>query len=72
MPGALAAGGVAAYATAFSLAALGFASFQTWWLMTLTAVALLFTAIARGQYRTERPVAPLSRRPKAPKLPAGQ
>lgn len=66
MPGALAAGGVAAFVTAFALAALGFASFQTWWLMTLTAVALLFTAIARGQYRTERPVAPLSRRPKAP------
>lgn len=62
MPGALAAGGVAAYATAFSLAAFGFASFQTWWLMTLTAVALLFSAIARGQYRTERPVAPLSRK----------
>lgn len=72
MPGALAAGGVAAYATAFSLAALGFASFQTWWLMTLTSVALLFTAIARGQYRTERPVAPLSRRPKAPSVPTGQ
>ena len=72
MPGALAAGGVAAYVTAFALAALGFASFQTWWLMTLTAVALLFTAIARGQYRTERPVAPLGRRPKAPSIPAGQ
>lgn len=71
MPGALAAGGVAAFVTAFALAALGFASFQTWWLMTLTAVALLFTAIARGQYRTERPVAPLSRRPKAPVAPAG-
>jgi hypothetical protein len=70
MPGALAAGGVAAFVTAFALAALGFASFQTWWLMTLTAVALLFTAIARGQYRTERPVAPLSRRPKAPSAPA--
>jgi hypothetical protein len=69
MPGALAAGGVAAFVTAFALAALGFASFQTWWLMTLTAVALLFTAIARGQYRTERPVAPLSRRPKAPSAP---
>jgi hypothetical protein len=72
MPGALAAGGVAAYVTAFSLAALGFASFQTWWLMTLTAVALLFTAIARGQYRTERPVAPLTRRPKAPVVPSVQ
>ena len=72
MTGALAAGGVAAYVTAFALAALGFASFQTWWLMTLTAVVLLFTAIARGQYRTERPVAPLGRRPKAPSLPTGK
>lgn len=60
MQGALAAGGVAAYTTAFALTALGFATLQPWWLMTLAAVALLFTAIARGQYRTERPVAPLS------------
>jgi thiol:disulfide interchange protein len=60
MPGALAAGGVAAYVTAFALTALGFATLQPWWLMTLAAVALLFSAIARGQYRTERPVAPLS------------
>lgn len=60
MPGALAAGGVAAYVTAFALTALGFATLQPWWLMTLAAVALLFSAIARGQYRTDRPVAPLS------------
>ena len=59
MPGALAAGGVAAYTTAFSLSALGFATLQPWWLMTLAAVALMFTAIARGQYRTDRPVAPV-------------
>lgn len=58
MPGALAAGGVAAYTTAFALTALGFATLQPWWLMTLAAVALMFTAIARGQYRTDRPVAP--------------
>ncbi len=58
MPGALAAGGVAAYATAFALTALGFATLQSWWLMTLAAVALLFSAIARGQYRTDRPKAP--------------
>ncbi len=62
MPGALAAGGVAAYVTAFALTALGFATLQPWWLMTLTAVALLFSAIARGQYRTVRPLAPLSLR----------
>jgi hypothetical protein len=63
MPGPLAAGGVAAYVTAFALAVLGFATFQTWWLMTLTAVVLLFVAIARGQYRTERPIAPLAQAP---------
>ncbi|KPF68109.1 hypothetical protein IP69_12000 [Bosea sp. AAP35] len=60
MPGALAAGGVAAFTTAFALSALGFATLQPWWLMTLTAVVLMFGAIARGQYRTDRPVAPLS------------
>jgi hypothetical protein len=60
MPDALAAGGVAAYVTAFSLSALGFATLQPWWLMTLTAVVLMFSAIVRGQYRTERPVAPQS------------
>lgn len=58
MPVALAAGGTAAFTTAFALSALGFAVLQPWWLMTLTAVLLLFGAIARGQYRTERPVAP--------------
>ena len=63
MPGALAAGGVAAYVTAFALTALGFATLQPWWLFTLVSVALLFTAIARGQYRTERPIAPLSNAP---------
>lgn len=60
MPGALAAGGVAAFTTAFALSALGFATLQPWWLMTLTAVVLMFGAIARGQYRTDRPVAPLA------------
>ncbi len=80
MPGALAAGGVAAYVTAFALTALGFATLQPWWLFTLVAVALMFTAIARGQYRTDRPIAPLStnesKRPRAPVIstpePAGE
>ena len=58
MTGALAAGGVAAYVTAFALAVFGFATLQVWWLMTLVSVAVLFAAIARGQYRTDRPVAP--------------
>ncbi|PTM39117.1 peptide ABC transporter permease [Bosea sp. 124] len=63
MPSALAAGGVAAFSTAFALSALGFATLQPWWLMTLAAVVLMFGAIARGQYRTDRPVAPLSLKP---------
>lgn len=63
MPSALAAGGVAAFTTAFALSALGFATLQPWWLMTLTAVVLMFGAIARGQYRTDRPVAPLPLKP---------
>lgn len=66
MPGPLAAGVTAAYTTAFALAALGFATLQTWWLMTLAAVILLFIAIARGQYRTDRPLAPLTPRPANP------
>lgn len=76
MPGALAAGGIAAYVTAFALSALGFATLQPWWLMTLAAVVLMFSAIARGQYRTERPIAPLSmpdvgrRRTERPTVPA--
>ena len=56
--GLIAAGGVAAYVTAFALAVFGFATLQVWWLMTLVSVAVLFAAIARGQYRTDRPVAP--------------
>lgn len=67
MPSALAAGGVAAFTTAFALSALGFATLQPWWLMTLTSVVLMFGAIARGQYRTDRPVAPLP----LPLKPAG-
>jgi len=63
MPVALAAGGIAAFTTAFALSALGFATLQPWWLMTLTTVVLLFGAIARGQYRTDRPIAPLSLKP---------
>jgi hypothetical protein len=58
MEGPLAAGGVAAYATAFALAATGQATLQFWWLVMLSAVAIMFTAIARGQVRTERPIAP--------------
>ncbi|AMJ63327.1 hypothetical protein [Bosea sp. PAMC 26642] len=73
MPGALAAGGVAAYITAFALAVLGFATLQTWWLMTLVSVALLFAAIARGQYRTDRPIAPYAQnRRKTDMLPVGR
>jgi hypothetical protein len=63
MTGALAAGGVAAFTTAFALSVFGFAPLLPWWLMTLTAVMLLFGAIARGQYRTDRPAVPLPTRP---------
>ncbi|MFJ5370128.1 peptide ABC transporter permease [Bosea sp. CER48] len=76
MPGALAAGGVAAFTTAFALAVFGFAPLLPWWLMTLTAVVLLFGAIVRGQYRTDRPAVPLPvrapgrARPKAGEPPA--
>lgn len=62
MPGALAAGGVAAFTTAFALGALGFGPLLPWWLMTLTAVILMFGAVARGQYRTDRPAVPLPMR----------
>lgn len=71
MPGALAAGGVAAFTTAFALSALGFATLQPWWLMTLTSVVLMFGAIARGQYRTDRPVAPLLKSPSPTRPKAG-
>jgi len=76
MVGALAAGGVAAFTTAFALAVFGFAPLLPWWLMTLTAVVLLFGAIVRGQYRTDRPAVPLPMRsagrprPKAGEPPA--
>jgi hypothetical protein len=77
MTGALAAGGVAAFTTAFALSVFGFAPLLPWWLMTLTAVMLLFGAVARGQYRTDRPAVPLparpagQTRPKAAQPPAG-
>ncbi|SIQ08461.1 hypothetical protein [Bosea sp. TND4EK4] len=62
MPGALAAGGVAAFTTAFALGALGFGPLLPWWLMTLTAVILMFKAVSSGQYRTDRPAVPLPMR----------
>lgn len=76
MSGALSAGGVAAFTTAFALGTFGFAPLLPWWLMTLTAVVLMFGAIARGQYRTDRPAVPLPMRatnhtrPKAGEPPA--
>ncbi|WP_199092435.1 peptide ABC transporter permease [Bosea sp. ASV33] len=73
MTGALAAGGVAAFTTAFALSVFGFAPLLPWWLMTLTAVMLLFGAIARGQYRTDRPAVPLpTRAPNHTRPKAGQ
>jgi hypothetical protein len=55
MPGPLAAGGVAAYVTAVVLAMAGVGVMQGWWLFTLAVAGILFLAIARGQFRTERP-----------------
>lgn len=69
MAGALAAGGVAAFTTAFALGALGFGPLLPWWLMTLTAVILMFGAVARGQYRTDRPAVPLRMRAASPIRP---
>jgi hypothetical protein len=57
MPGPLAAGGVAAYSTAFAFAIIDQAVMQGWWLFTLATAAILFTAIVQGQFQTERPKA---------------
>jgi hypothetical protein len=57
LPVLLQAGGVAAYVTAFGLGLMGVATFRPWWLMTLVAAIVLTTLIARGQPRTDRPLA---------------
>jgi hypothetical protein len=56
LPPVLQAGAIAAYAAAFTLGVAGFAPLRAWWLMTLVAIVVLTTAIARGQGRTDRPL----------------
>jgi hypothetical protein len=59
------AGAIAAYVTAFTCGVLGLAGFRAWWLMTLVAVAIITSAIGRGQARTDRPLARLVTAPRA-------
>jgi hypothetical protein len=56
LPPVLQAGAIAAYAAAFTLGVAGFAPLRAWWLMTLVAIVVLTTAVARGQGRTDRPL----------------
>jgi hypothetical protein len=53
---------MAAFASAFTLACLGVATVQMWWLTTLALTVLVFVAASRGQFRTARPKAILQRR----------
>jgi len=55
------AGAIAAYIAALSLGILGFAGFRAWWLMTLVALVIITTAVARGQARTDRPLVRFAR-----------
>nr|MCU0885085.1 hypothetical protein [Beijerinckiaceae bacterium] len=38
-----------------------FAGFRAWWLMTLVALVIITTAVARGQARTDRPLVRFAR-----------
>ncbi|MGL4439429.1 MAG: hypothetical protein ACRCUE_09165 [Bosea sp. (in: a-proteobacteria)] len=62
---AIQAGAIAAYVTAFTCGLLGLAGFRAWWLMTLVAVAIITSAIGRGQARTDRPLARMVAAPRA-------
>lgn len=66
LPVMLQAGAVAAYAAALTLGVAGLAGFRAWWLMTIAAGVVLTTAIARGQGRTDRPLAAFVRQRAAP------
>ena len=54
-------GTVAAFATAFTYACLGIGTAQMWWFTALVVTILMFVAIERGQFRTNRPKAILQR-----------
>jgi hypothetical protein len=57
LPVVVQAGVICAYVTALGCGVLGLASFRAWWLMTLVTAVILIAAIARGQARTDRPLA---------------
>ncbi len=63
------AGAIAAYVAALTCGVLGLAEFRAWWLMTLVAIAIMVSAIARGQARTDRPMARLAGRVASPAHP---
>ena len=54
-------GMIAAFAAAYAFACLGIGTAQMWWFTALALVVLVFVAIERGQFRTTRPKARLSR-----------
>ncbi len=62
LPQIVQAGAISAYVAAFSLGLLGLAGIRAWWLMTLVAAMIVTTAVARGQARTDRPLARFVRR----------
>jgi hypothetical protein len=49
--------GLGCLAFAFALSVLGLGTSQTWWMTALVTVAIVFCAVANGEYRTERPAA---------------
>ncbi len=57
LPQIVQAGAIAAYVAAFAFGLIGLAGIRAWWLMTLVAAMIVTTAVARGQARTDRPLA---------------
>jgi hypothetical protein len=57
----VAPGIMAAFACAYTLGCLGIGTAQVWWFTALVVLVLIFVAIERGQFRTERPKAVLRR-----------
>ena len=52
-------GAMAAFATAFTIGAIGVGLTAMWWLTSLAIAALVFVTIERGQFRSRRPKASL-------------
>jgi hypothetical protein len=42
---------------AFALSVIGLGTSQTWWITALAATAIIFGAVANGEFKTERPLA---------------